>query len=245
MKVSSVLIIIVYFLCCLLIYLTNSVLVLMFCIIVFGILDQSIWILTTYMISFLYPVKTNFLISACFTGISFSIFIWANFGTQYINKENNSLAFIFDTNFEHFEEADYICQRLKEFIFYQGLIFLSTTIIVTFMFNINEKSKINLRGYFSKIFRGRWCNWMREESKDAKKFKMFLSRSLKHKYYVSRKLIREVLDLPAASERPINEAILRRQEERKAQRRGREQRGVFLRGKAQRRPNRSDNRKRG
>jgi len=217
-----VLIIFVYFLCCLLIYLTNSVIVLMCCIIVFGILDQSIWILTTYMISFLYPVKTNFLISACFTGISFSIFIWANFGTQYINKENNSLSFIFDPSFSHFEEADYICQRLKEFIFYQGLIFLSTTIIVTFMFNINEKSKINLQGYLSKVFRGRWFNCLREESKDAKKFKMFLSRSLKHKYYVSRKLIRKVSDLSAAAKGPVNETLVRRQEEGEKERRGRE-----------------------
>ncbi len=190
------------------IYLTNSIIVLMVCVIAFGILDQSIWILTTYVISFLYPVKTNFLISACFTGISFSIFIWANFGTQYINKENNSLSFIFDPNFDKFEEADFICQRLKQFILYQGLFFLLTTIIVIFMFNINEKSKLNIPGYFTKLLRGKCDNFFKEESKDAKKFKMFLSRSLKHKYYVSRLLIREISDLSRATKRPIYEPFV-------------------------------------
>jgi hypothetical protein len=76
------------------------------------------------------------------------------------------------------------------------------------MFNINEKSKLNIPGYFTKLLRGKCDNFFKEESKDAKKFKMFLSRSLKHKYYVSRLLIREISDLSRATKRPIYEPFV-------------------------------------
>ncbi len=91
-RVTGNLIIITHMLICILIALDihNGFIYISF--LIFGVLDQSLWITTTYVISFLYPIKTNLLISACFTSFSFSTFLWANFATFYINNDNRSIA---------------------------------------------------------------------------------------------------------------------------------------------------------
>lgn len=144
-KVSLVFVILIYYFSCLTIALSVSPIVLLVCIIVFGILDQPIWILTTYTISCLYPVKTNLLIAACFTGISFSIFIWGNFAVHYINRNNMSLKFIFSGEVGPEPDTSQLIERFHSFFLYHSICLLFVLALVIAKFNIDETSKYDFR----------------------------------------------------------------------------------------------------
>lgn len=144
-KVSLVFVILIYYFCCLTIAFSMSPILLLLCIIIFGILDQPIWILTTYTISCLYPVKTNLLIAACFTGISFSIFIWGNFAVHYINRNNMSLKFIFGDEIGPEPDTSQLIQRFHSFFLYHSVCLLFVLVLVITKFNIDETSKYDLR----------------------------------------------------------------------------------------------------
>jgi len=143
-KVTLLMSVTIYFACCLLIFWIHNTAILYLCVIIFGILDQFIWILTTYVISCLYPIRTNLLISSCFTGISFSIFIWANFATMYINQENISLSFIFENKRLDPDLEILFHNRICNFFFYHSLIMVALFLLIVFRFNIDETSKIDL-----------------------------------------------------------------------------------------------------
>lgn len=159
-KISLIFVLLIYYLCCLTIYCSENVFILTCCIVIFGILDQSIWILTTYVISCLYPVKTNLLISACFTGISFSIFIWANFSAQFINRDNVSMGFIFDLETTPPVEMTAFISRFKQFFLFHGFCFLLLIPLVVRAFNIEETSKINIKRALHSFYENclrKWC----------------------------------------------------------------------------------------
>ena len=152
---SLVFVVLIYFTCCMLIYYYHNVAILSVCVIIFGILDQWIWVMTTYVISYLYPVKTNLLISACFAGISFSIFIWANFATCYINKDNISMSFLYEITPIPDDILLIFHDRICNFFFYHGLLMILLFALIVFKFNINETSKVDVGAFLTDFYEKR------------------------------------------------------------------------------------------